>query len=366
VVYEALHESHQRRVALKILRKMDLGHPAALERFWREAQTMARLQHPHIVQLLEVGEAEGQLFLTLEFVEGRSLEEELRTGPLACLSAACLVETLARTIHHAHRQGVVHRDLKPANVLLERCAGGDYVPKIADFGLAHPAGGRDLTMTGDLVGTPGYMAPEQTWGKCRPRRIGPAADIYSLGAILYAALTGRAPFVACTALDTLEMVRFQDPVRPARLRSEVPRDLETICLKCLEKDPLRRYATAAALADDLRRFQAGEPIAARRACSAVRLTRWCRRNALTLFGVAALVAATYLSTAQSYQVQLRQQQTLAQTGRQEASMQRKERTSHTALARSVRLHGEPPRVRECPLGAWNYSLLRMAMRMFVI
>jgi WD40 repeat protein len=342
VVYEALQESLGRRVALKVLSRIGLAEPTTRARFRREAETTARLHHPHIVQIFEVGEHDGQPFLALEFVAGPSLADRLRDAPQPPRPAAALVEALARAVHHAHEQGIVHRDLKPANVLL---AGGGweppdrsgragdsphplagYTPKITDFGLAHHVGGGDLTATGEIVGTPSYMAPEQAWGKSKRRPVGPAADVYALGAVLYECLTGRPPFKGATLLGTIEQVCFQEPVPPTHLQPKVPRDLETVCLKCLEKEPGKRYASALDLAEDLRRFQAGEPVAARRAGPGERLRRWCRRNpapaAAGVLGVVALLAVAGLAVSQAFTVQLRREQELTKAALQDAEVQR--------------------------------------------
>jgi serine/threonine protein kinase len=245
-----------------------------LARFRVEAEAVARLQHPNIVQIHEVSQYAGCPYLVLEIVEGPNLARSLAGTPQAIPSAVELVETLARAIHSAHRQGVVHRDLTPANILLT----ADGVPKITDFGLAKIViGGRGLhTQTGELLGTPSYMAPEQA--ASRHRAVGAATDVYALGAILYEALTGRPPFKAESPLETLRQVMADEPVAPSRLRPRLPRDLETICLKCLRKEPAQRYDGAEALADELRRFREGRPILARRSSSAGRLWRWCRRN----------------------------------------------------------------------------------------
>jgi WD40 repeat protein/serine/threonine protein kinase len=341
VVYEALDETQARRVAIKLIPGIDLFDPNSRERFWREAHTTARLNHPNIVQIIEVGEHEGNLFLALEFVAGPSLSDRLRQSPQPPKHAAALVETLARAVQHAHDHGIVHRDLKPANVLLAKNGTNDstvdanggspgplseFTPKLTDFGLAQHAGLSDLTATGDIVGTPGYMAPEQACGKSKKRSVGPAADVYALGAILYAALTGRAPFQGATVFDALEQVRSQDPVPPTRFQPHVPRDLETICLKCLEKEPGQRYVSAAALADDLRRFLMGQPIRARRASQFKRLRRWCRRNpaitAIGILGVVAVAAAAGLVVSYSFTVKLRQEQQLTVAALREAQYER--------------------------------------------
>ena len=219
---------------------------------------MGRLQHPNIVQVFEVGEHGGLPYFSLEFCPGGSLEKKLAAAPLPPQQAAALVERAARAMHAAHAKGVIHRDLKPANVLFAE----DGTPKVGDFGLAKMLDEDGRTATGVLLGTPSYMAPEQADG--RAREIGPAADVYALGAILYACLAGRPPFKSATSLETVRQVREQEPVSPRSLNRQVPRDLETICLKCLRKEPQRRYESAEALAADLRRWRAGEPIHARR------------------------------------------------------------------------------------------------------
>jgi WD40 repeat protein len=282
VVYKARQQGLNRLVALKMIRTGPLASPDEVARFRVEAEAVARLEHPHIVQIHEIGECHGLPYLCLEFVDGGSVADRLRTGPQPAGPAADLVETLARAMDVAHRRGIVHRDLKPANVLLT----SDGRPKISDFGLAkrlEEVAGR--TASDVVLGTPSYMAPEQIPGV--GPAVGPAADIYALGALLYECLTGRPPFYGMSVLETVEHVRFQEPVPPTRLLPRVPRDVETICLKCLNKEPARRYATAADLAEDLRRFRAGEPIRARPVGAAERLIRWSRRNPV----VAGLLAA---------------------------------------------------------------------------
>jgi serine/threonine protein kinase len=238
--------------------------PQEAERFRFEAEAAARLQHPNIVQIYEIGIAGGCPFLVLEYLEGGSLEHRLQGRPLPPRQAAEMVRCLAAAMHCAHKHDIVHRDLKPANILLT----ADGVPKIADFGLAKLLGGEPgqtgragLTQTGSVLGTPNYMAPEQAEG--RLGRIGPATDVYALGAILYECLTGRPPFEAPTLLETLEKVRGEEPARPRQVHAEIPADLETICLKCLQKEPRDRFASALDLADDLGRFLEGEAIRGR-------------------------------------------------------------------------------------------------------
>jgi serine/threonine protein kinase len=271
VVYQARHLRLNRTVALKMI--LAGGHAGEHDRarFRGEAEAVARLQHANIVQIFEVGEAGGHPFLSLEFCPGGSLEGKLKGTPLPPREAAGLVEVLARAVHAAHRAGLVHRDLKPANVLLA----ADGTPKVTDFGLAKrldDAAGQ--TASGVIVGTPSYMAPEQAGGH---KDVGPAADVYALGAVLYELLTGRPPFKAATPLDTVLQVLSEPPLAPRQLQRKVPADLETICLKCLEKGPARRYATAEALAEDLGRFLRGQPILARRPGLLTQTRYWLRR-----------------------------------------------------------------------------------------
>ena len=298
VVYKARHAQLDRTVALKMILTGDFAGPDQIERFKAEARAAAQLEHSGIVPIYEIGEVEGQNFFAMQFVGGGTLSEKLAGGPLAPLVAAGMIQQVSEAVHHAHARGIVHRDLKPGNVLLDETG----QPKVTDFGLAKQLEGtRQISLTGDVMGTPPYMAPEQAAGKVR--EIGPPADIYALGAILYATLTGRPPFQAATMLETLRQVIEQEPVSPRLLNSAVNQDLETICLKCLHKEPARRYATAAELAADLRRFIAGEPILARPVGRTERLIRWCRRNPLaaSLAGtVAAAIAAVLVTLSFAY------------------------------------------------------------------
>jgi tetratricopeptide (TPR) repeat protein len=286
VVYKARQLRLNRLVALKMILAGDHAAPETALRFLAEAESVARLHHPNIAQIYASGECDGRAYFEMEYLAGGSLADRLGATPWSARESARLIETLARAIDHAHRLGIVHRDLKPANILLTT----DGTPKIADFGLAKCLDTQTgLTRSEWIVGSPSYMAPEQAGQSAKT--IGPAADVYSLGAILYEMLTGRPPFQAATVLETLEQVKLADPITPARLRRKLPRDLVTICLKCLEKAPERRYATAAALADDLRRFDAGEPIRARPVGWHERLWRWCRREpAVAAFAVALCAA----------------------------------------------------------------------------
>jgi WD40 repeat protein/tRNA A-37 threonylcarbamoyl transferase component Bud32 len=286
VVYKARQSKLNRLVALKMILAGEYAGERDIARFRTEAEAVARFQHPNIVQIFEVGEHDGHPYFSLEFVDGGSLAQKLDGTPLPPQQAARLVETLARAMHAAHQAGVVHRDLKPANVLLT----ADGTPKITDFGLAKKLDAdTGQTQSGAIMGTPSYMAPEQAGGKSN--EIGPAADTYALGAILYECLTGRPPFKASTPLDTVLQVVSDEPAPPRKLQSKTPRDLETICLKCLQKAPGKRYATAADLAEDLRRFQAQEPIQARPVGRLERGVKWAKRRP----AVASLLAALMLA-----------------------------------------------------------------------
>jgi serine/threonine protein kinase/WD40 repeat protein/Tfp pilus assembly protein PilF len=291
VVYQAWQTDLHRLVALKVLLAGANAGAQELARFRIEAEAVARLQHPHIVQIYEVGQHDRHPYMALEYVEGGSLATKLVGTPLAVRQAAHVVETLARTMHYAHQRGIVHRDLKPANILLT----ADGAVKITDFGLAKiVVGGEMQTQTGLILGTPSYMAPEQAAGKAKA--VGPAADVYALGAILYEMLTGRPPFRAETPLETLHQAQEDEPISPSRLQPKLPRDVATVCLKCLQKEPGRRYPTAAALAEDLRRFLAGEPITARPVGTLEHTWRWCLRNSV-LAALSTCVAALLLSVA---------------------------------------------------------------------
>jgi WD40 repeat protein len=363
VVYKARQISLNRPVALKMILAGPHAGPQERERFRREAEAVAQLQHSHIVQIFEIGEANGYLYLALEFVEGGSLAQYLTGTPWNPTDAAVLIESLASAVHYAHTQGVVHRDLKPGNVLLADEDGGRsarparagqtasagsppllppaaFHPKITDFGLAKrldDSANPDGTKSGAVMGTPSYIAPEQASGKTRD--VGPTADIYSLGAILYELLTGRPPFFGETPLDTVLQVIHDDPVPPKRLQPTIPRDLETICLKCLEKSPAKRYTTASALADDLRRFRCGEPIKARPLGAWGRGVKWARRHpslaALGLVTVAATVALVGVLSVAYARVRdaVAQKQQEVEIARRAREMEARERERAEALAR---------------------------------
>jgi WD40 repeat protein len=313
VVYKARQKGLNRLVALKVVLHGPHASAEEVARFRAEAEALARLQHANIVQVFEVGEQEegsgaARPFFAMEYVAGGSLAQHLAGTPQPPRQAAALLEVLARAVQAAHQAGVIHRDLKPANVLLafsrepgasasaDALAEGsrlnEAVPKITDFGLAKRVDGQEsLTPTGAVMGTPSYMAPEQAQGK---KEIGPAADVYALGAILYECLTGRPPFKAATLHETILQVVSEEPVAPRSLQPRVPRDLETICLKCLHKEPARRYPSASALADDLARWLAGEPIVARPVGAAGRALKWARRRP-ALSAVTALLVVSVLA-----------------------------------------------------------------------
>ncbi len=288
IVLKARHLRLGRVVALKMILGGQLAHADDRQRFDTEAAAAAQLQHPGIVALYEAGAHDGQPYFSMEYVSGTSLGQRVAQGPLPGRLAAAYVEKTARAVHYAHGRGVLHRDLKPANVLLDE----SDQPKITDFGLAKMLRtDSGQTRTGAVIGTPSYMSPEQAAAR---KDLGPASDVYSLGAVLYELLTARPPFRGETALATLTMVAAEDPVPPRLLNPKVDADLETICLKCLEKEPSRRYASAEALADDLGRYLNGEPITARRLGRLGRVRKWCRRKpaaAALLFVSAAAVLA---------------------------------------------------------------------------
>jgi WD40 repeat protein/tRNA A-37 threonylcarbamoyl transferase component Bud32 len=284
VVYKARQTKLNRLVALKMILAGGHSSAADLARFETEAEAVARLQHANIVQVHEVGEHEGKPFLSLEFCGGGTLAGKLKGTPLPAREAAALAETLARAMEAAHVHRIIHRDLKPGNVLFLV----DGTPKITDFGLAKKLDEAGQTQSGAIMGTPSYMAPEQAGG----RAVTPLVDVYALGAILYECLTGRPPFRAATALDTVVQVTTDEPVPPSQLQSRTPRDLETICLKCLQKEPRKRYGSALGLADELRRFLDNEPIRARPVGRLERVVKWVKRKP----ALAAMFAATLLLT----------------------------------------------------------------------
>ncbi len=297
VVYRAHQKSLNRVVALKMILAGPLASPEAVRRFRIEAENAAGLEHPHIVPIYEVGESHNQPYFAMKLVDGGSLTLHLDAFVADPGAAARLIGTVARAVHHAHQRGILHRDLKPANILLD--AQGQ--PHVTDFGLAKRMEGSAAdTSSGAMAGTPAYMAPEQVEGKSR---LTTAVDVYGLGAVLYELLTGQPPFKARTPLETLLQVTRDEPVPPSRHRPRLPRDLEVICLKCLRKEPSRRYASAEELAEDLARFDRGEPIAARAVNQWERGVKWVRRNpvmsamaaALVLVLVAGVIVSSYFA-----------------------------------------------------------------------
>jgi serine/threonine protein kinase len=293
VVYKARPATRKGLVALKMILVGEHAGADELARFRTEAEAVARLQHPNIVQVYEIGEAAGRPYLALEFVEGGSLADQLHGRRWPCRQAARLVETLARAMHHAHWRGIVHRDLKPSNVLLT----AKGTPKITDFGLAKRLDASvGQTPSNAVLGTPSYMAPEQAGGQSK--RVGPAADVYALGAILYELLTGQPPFRADTPVETIMRVLAEEPVAPRRLRPKLPPDLETICLKCLHKEAPDRYATAQDLAADLRRYLKAKPVVARPAAAWAGAFKWIRTNPAGAILIAVVLLLFLLSMAQ--------------------------------------------------------------------
>jgi serine/threonine protein kinase len=283
IVFRARQVKLDRQVALKMILTGKLAGDSDVQRFYTEASSAAALEHPGVVPVYEVGEQNGQHFFSMGFIEGESLAAMISRNPLSPTRSANMLKKITEAMVYAHGEGVIHRDLKPANVLLDKRRN----PHISDFGLAKKTtSGSQLTVTGQIIGTPSYMPPEQASGETN--LIGPAADVYSLGAILYCCLTGRPPFQAANPMETLRQVVERDPVSPRQLNSQIDHDLDTICLKCLEKDPQRRYATAQDLVDELDRFLNGEPIKARPISALDRSFRWCRRNPVVTTLVAAL------------------------------------------------------------------------------
>ncbi|HEY5915581.1 MAG TPA: serine/threonine-protein kinase [Verrucomicrobiae bacterium] len=345
VVYRAWQRSLNRQVAVKMVRSEHLARPEEIRRFRREAAAAASLRHPHIVAIHEAGEFEGQHFYSMDFVEGRSLAEVLKEHALPARQAAAYVRTIAEAIQYAHEQGILHRDLKPSNILID----SDDVPRVADFGLAKVLQGEaEVTVTGQVMGSPSYMAPEQAAG--RSREVDARTDVYALGAILYELLSGRPPFKAETSLETLKQVVDNEPAAPRLLNPGLPRDLETICLKCLEKQPEHRYASAQLLAEELGRFLRREPILARPTGATGRLWRWCRRQPVRAALIAGLAAVFALGSAGVFSQWRRAERIAEQETRQRLRAERAERdmtdrlwNSYLAEARAMRWSGRAGR-----------------------
>jgi WD40 repeat protein len=319
-----------------------------VQRFRNEAEVLAQLDHPHIVLVHDVGEHEGRVYFSMKLIEGGGLDGQLERFPDDPQSAARLVAQAARAVHHAHQRGILHRDLKPSNILLDR----EGQPHVSDFGLSKRIeSDGSLTQTGAIVGTPQYMAPEQTSG--RKGAVTTATDVYGLGAVLYALLTGRPPFQSETVLETLEQVKTRDPEPPRRINAKVDRDLETICLKCLQKEPQRRYESAQALAEDLERWLRGEPIQARRIGWGQRIWRWGRRNpflagltgvsvGLALALLIGLMVSTWLIAGQRDEIRGQHKLTLER----ERSLRQIVYVQDISLASQALRDGEVERMRE--------------------
>src|SRR5881394_992154 len=273
IVYRARQLSLNRIVAVKVLLFGKFSSDTFVKRFHTEAEAAASLRHPNIVASHEVGEHDGQHYFSMDYIEGESLAELAREKSISPRQGADCLRTIAEAIHYAHGRGVLHRDLKPSNIIIAP----DWQPHVTDFGLAKRlADDADLTLSGQVLGSPNYMPPEQADHK--RGQVSAASDVYSLGAVLYHLLTGRPPFVAQTLEDTLLQLLNTEPIAPRLVNASVPRDLETICLKCLNKDPLRRYASAELLAEDLGRWLRDEPVLARRAGPVEKVLRWRRRH----------------------------------------------------------------------------------------
>ena len=326
VVYQARHKRLRRDVAIKMILGGNNIHREAKSRFIGEAQAVAALQHPNIVQLFEYGEHQGNPYFALEFVDGGTLSDRLVEHPLEPKEAAKIVETLARAMAVAHQKLILHRDLKPANVLLT----SDGIPKISDFGLAKQLVDNDqVTRTGTIMGTPSYMSPEQAKGETN--LLTPATDQYSLGAILYACLAGRPPFLSSSTIDTISQVVGKEPIPLRQMNAAIPIDLDTICAKALQKDPTKRYADCIAFADDLKRYTQGQPILARPIGRIEKTFRWCKRNpliaitsssaALSLVAVA-LISTWAWSTTAAQSLVITQERDDARTQRAKANEQK--------------------------------------------
>jgi len=338
VVYKARQRSLDRLVALKMILAGQLASETEVERFHREAEAAACLQHPHIVAIHEVGVYEDQHYFSMDYIEGQSLAALVREAPLPPRRAARYLETIAEAIHYAHGKGITHRDLKPANVLIDAFD----QPRITDFGLAkHTLVDSSLTTSGQILGTPAYMPPEQASSGRGP--VGPASDVYALGAILYELLTGRPPLKAQTPAETILLVLEREPLPPRMLMPKVPRDLETICLKALEKEPRRRYATAAALAEDLGRFLRDQPIQARPVGRLPRLWRWCRRRPLVAGLLAGLLITLIGGAAASTYFAARATKSAALAEARAAEATDRLWHAYLAEARATRWSGRPGR-----------------------
>jgi len=372
VVFKARQRSLNRVVALKMILSGRYASREEIERFRAEAESAARLRHPHIVPIYEIGEHEGRQFFSMGYVDGASLDQLTEESPLTSRDAAAYVRTVAEAVHFAHEQGVLHRDLKPSNVLIDI----DDQPHVADFGLAKNAqSDHELTMTGQVLGTPNYISPEQALG--RTKHVGPRSDVYSLGAMLYALVTGRPPFNAETTAATIMQLIEQEPVAPRLLNPSIDRDLETVILKCLQKDPGGRYASAKELADDLNRYLENVPIHARPIGVVERTWRWCRKNPLVaslgmatasalLVGMTVAIYFSILSDRAAHRAQMREQEaneSRALAEQQTASLAKANYFQRIALAQrdleTKNLTRADEMLRGCaePLRGWEWHYL---------
>jgi WD40 repeat protein/serine/threonine protein kinase len=329
VVYKARQVTLNRIVAVKMILGGRLAGPEDVERFHVEAEAAAQLDHPGIVPIYEVGEHDGQHYFSMGFVDGQSLSKRVADGPLPAREAVGIVKVVAEAVHYAHEKGVIHRDLKPGNILLDK----NGQPRVTDFGLAKlMESGSNLTGTGQILGTPNYMPPEQA--AAQVSAVGRLSDVYSLGAILYCLLSARPPFQSANPLETLLQVQKQEPVPPRQLNPNIPLDLDTIVLKCLDKAPTRRFASAKALAEELQRYLDGRPILARPVGRLERFRRWCRREPIVAGLSAAVAAALVVGTAVSafFAVEESNRATSEASARQDEAIQRREAVKQTRIA----------------------------------
>jgi len=335
IVYRARQRNLNRTVALKMILSGAIAAPEDVKRFYTEAEAAASLEHPNIVPIYEIGEHEGQHFFSMALVDGKSLAEPLKDGPLGAKEAAAIMAKVADAIDYAHSKGVIHRDIKPANILID--PKGD--PKITDFGLARiDEGDSILTRTGLILGTPSFMPPEQASGKVRD--IGPASDVYSIGATLYCLITGQPAFQGSSPLETLNMVLNEPPKDPRSYVPSIPRDLQTICLKCLEKRPQDRYPSAGAVSRDLNHFLSGEPITARPPSPVMKLRYWLKKHPKVLSRSFALAAALVVIGLGSLWIQAERAREGSEEGRQKAIAAEEKAQAHRMMAEKARAEAE--------------------------